>query len=194
MHALLHSVPLTTQQATTDPRLHWRLLDTHRQVWVSLLWSHCSFLLGPGTQGSICILQESVSLSCVNSDSSMVGLMVTSSKRAYAIPKSVVPRAPVPMVVYCWPVPPQEMHKILSQSLWDLWVLVCTRFVWALWASLVGMGFDSKCEFAPPTILLRLLLCPWTWDISSHLLQSLPSYWCFSDLGLGVSPLGCLLL
>ena len=24
--------------------------DTPRQVWVSLLWDHCSFLLGPGAQ------------------------------------------------------------------------------------------------------------------------------------------------
>ena len=32
------------------PCLWWRLLDTHRQVWVSLLWGHCSFLLGPGMQ------------------------------------------------------------------------------------------------------------------------------------------------
>ena len=24
------------------------LLETHRQVWVSLLWGHYSFLLGPG--------------------------------------------------------------------------------------------------------------------------------------------------
>ena len=47
-HVLLHSVLLTLQQATTDPRLCWRLPDTHRQVWVSLLWGHCSFLLGPG--------------------------------------------------------------------------------------------------------------------------------------------------
>ena len=38
----------TLQQATADPRLRQRLLDTHRQVvWVSLLWDHCSFLLGP---------------------------------------------------------------------------------------------------------------------------------------------------
>ena len=22
-------------------------MDTHRQVWLSLLWGHCSFLLGP---------------------------------------------------------------------------------------------------------------------------------------------------
>ena len=32
--------------------------------------------------------------------------------------------------------------------------------------SLVGMEFDSKCKFAPPTILLGRLLCPWTWGIS----------------------------
>ena len=28
---------------------------------------------------------------------------------------------------------------------------------------LVGLGFDSKCSFAPPTALLGLLLCPGTW-------------------------------
>ena len=28
MHVLLHSVPPALQQATTDPRLRWRLLDT----------------------------------------------------------------------------------------------------------------------------------------------------------------------
>ena len=27
------------------------------------------------------------------------------------------------------------------------------------------MGFDSKCDFAPSTIFLGLLLCPWTWGI-----------------------------
>ena len=37
------------QQATPDPCLHQRLMNTHGQVWVSLLWDHCSFLLGPGT-------------------------------------------------------------------------------------------------------------------------------------------------
>ena len=47
-------------------------------------------LLSPGSwcaQGSVCALQESVSQSCVSSGSSMVGLMVTSSKRAYATPR-----------------------------------------------------------------------------------------------------------
>ena len=46
-HTLLHSVPLTLQQATTNPCLHWRLLGTHGHSQVSLLLSHCSFLLGP---------------------------------------------------------------------------------------------------------------------------------------------------
>ena len=27
------------------------------------------------------------------------------------------------------------------------------------------MGFDSRRDFAPPTILLGLLLCPWMWGI-----------------------------
>ena len=47
MQALLYSVPPRLQQAMADPCLHWTLLDTPGQVWVSLLWGHCSFLLGP---------------------------------------------------------------------------------------------------------------------------------------------------
>ena len=39
--------------------------------------------------------------SCVSSGSSMAGLMVTSSKRAYAIPKSAALRAPAPAAVHC---------------------------------------------------------------------------------------------
>ena len=46
-------------------------------------------------------LQESVSQSCVSSSSSVVGIMVTSSKRAYDIPKSSAPRAPVPAADHC---------------------------------------------------------------------------------------------
>ena len=56
-------------------------------------------------------------------------------------------------------------NTVLSQSLWGLWDLVHTRFAWVLWVSLAGKGFDSKCNFTLPTILLGLLLCPWTWCI-----------------------------
>ena len=44
---ILHSVLSTVQQPTTNPRLCQRLLDTHRQVDVSLLWGHGSIPLGP---------------------------------------------------------------------------------------------------------------------------------------------------
>ena len=46
MHALPHSVPPTLRQATTNPCLPQRLLHAHRQVWVSLLWGHCSQISG----------------------------------------------------------------------------------------------------------------------------------------------------
>ena len=47
MHCL-HSVPPTLLEAIANPCLCQRFLDTHRQVWASLLWGHCSFLLCPG--------------------------------------------------------------------------------------------------------------------------------------------------
>ena len=91
---------------------------------------------------------------------------------AYAIPTSAAPRSPAPAAGHCWPVPPQKtLRHSLSQSLWDLWVLVHTSYVWALWASLAGMGFDSKRDFAPPSILLGLLLCRWMWGFSSKSLH-----------------------
>ena len=56
----LHSVPPILQQATADPCLCRRLLDTHGQVWVSLLWGHCSFLLGPGAQKVLFVPSKSL--------------------------------------------------------------------------------------------------------------------------------------
>ena len=81
------------------------LLETPGHSLASLRLSLVgSLLLSRGsyyTQGSVCALQESVSQSCVSSGRSMMGLMLTSSKRAYAIPKSAAPRAPVPVAVHC---------------------------------------------------------------------------------------------
>ena len=84
-----------------------------------------TLLLAPGswcTQGSVCALQESIFQSCVSSGSSMVGLMVKSSKRAYAMIKTAAPRANPHLHRRC-------SNTVLSQSLWRLWVLVHTRFV-----------------------------------------------------------------
>ena len=97
MHTLLHSAPLTLQQATINPHLCQRLLDTHRQdSWVSLLWGYCCFLLGPGAHKVLFVPSKSLfPQSCGSSGGSMVGLMVTSSKRAYATPRAAAPRAPL---------------------------------------------------------------------------------------------------
>ena len=62
-----------------------------------------SLLFFPGSwcaQVSVFVLQESVSQSCVSSGSSMMGLMATSSKRGYAIPRSAALRAPAPIAVH----------------------------------------------------------------------------------------------
>ena len=88
--------------------------DSHRQVSCGVS------VLSPGSWCTrfCCALQESISQSYVSSGSSIVGLMATSSKRTYAIP-----RAPVPAADHCQPVPPQEMmlkHSSVSVSVGSL--------------------------------------------------------------------------
>ena len=57
---VIFSTPLTSQQATVDPYLCWRLLDHHRQVWLSLLWGHCSFLPAPGVHKVLFVPSKSL--------------------------------------------------------------------------------------------------------------------------------------
>ena len=164
MQVMLHSVPpaggtaALMQQATIEPCL-W--LETPGHSLESLGQSLVgSLLLSPGswcTQCSVCALQESISQSCVSSGSSLLGLMATSSKRAYAIPKSAASRAPTPAAVHSWPVPPQEtlrrssvsvsvgslgpsVHKVClcSQCLWWKWGLILnwnSPLLLSCWAS-----------------------------------------------------------
>ena len=151
-------------------RQHLPLPETPGHSLASLLQTPVgSLLLSPGSWCTVLCLcpPRVISLSCVSSGCFMVWLVATFSKRAYTIPKAAAPRAPAPAAVHCWPVPPQETLRFLSQSLWGPWVLVCTGFVWALSRSLAGLVFDSRRELAPPTVLLGLLLCPWTRGISS---------------------------
>ena len=63
-----------------------------------------SLLLSPGLGVHKILFVPSKGLflqSCISSGSSIAGLMVISSKRAYAIPKSAAPRAPIPAAVHC---------------------------------------------------------------------------------------------
>ena len=175
-----HALVPQPAAATVDPCLCRRLLDTQRQVWVSLLGGHCSFLLGPGVHKILFVPSKNLfPQSCVSSGGSMLGLMLTSSKRAWAISGLLDPE-PLPW----WQATSDPyLHRrhsdtVLAQSLWGLWVH--TRFVWALLTSLALKGFDPKHDFAPPIILLGLLLCPWMWVIffffflvGSNILQSM---------------------
>ena len=148
MHTLLHSVPPALQQATADPHLHPRLLDTHRQVWVSLLWGHCSFLLDPGGHNVLFVPSKSLfPQSCLSSGISKVRLIVTSSKKAM----------PYPGLLHPEPLPLQQAtaDPYLFRRHSDKVVSV----------SVESLGPD----FTPPTILLGLL-CPWMWGISSQYL------------------------
>ena len=91
-----HTATLNAPDPATD---HCRLTPPgHSQASLgqSLVGS---LLLSPGSWCTrfCCALQESISQSYVSSGSSVVGLMATSSKRAYAIPKSAAPRASVPV-------------------------------------------------------------------------------------------------
>ena len=84
-----------------------------------------------------------------------------------------------PGLLHPEPLPQQQatadpyLYRRHSNTQRQVWFRLCgvswcaKSFVWTLWASLAGAGieFDSKHDFAPPTVLLGLLLCLWIWGI-----------------------------
>ena len=89
------------------------------------------------------------------------------------------------MAGHCWPVPPEETFKqskaVLAQSFVGVpgsWY--AQGFVWALWVSLLGMGFGSKWDFVPHTVLLGLLLCSWLCGIIFWWDPTFSCWWLFS--------------
>ena len=97
LDALLHSVPPTLQQATADPRLHQRLPGKPGAVSCGVTAPFFWVLV----HKVLFVPSQSVSQSWVSSGSSMLGLITTSSKRAYAILRSAAPRAPTPVAGHC---------------------------------------------------------------------------------------------
>ena len=85
----------------------WTLLGQSGSVsWWWWWWccgrGHCSFLLGPGAHKVLFVPSKSLFPQFyVSSGGSMVGLMLTFSKKAYAIPRSTAPKAPIPAAVHC---------------------------------------------------------------------------------------------
>ena len=149
-----------------------------------------SLLLSLGswcTQGFVCALQGLFPQSSGSSGGSMVGLMVTSSKRVYAVPRSAAPRAPAPAADQCWPITPQETLKhSASQFLWGLWVLMHKRLfepserlwrVWGLilnvispllpscWSVSFALGHGVSPQSHSSTVQPPLLHLPASWEI-----------------------------
>ena len=111
------------------------------------MWGHCSFLLVQRhTRFCFCPPRVCFPSPVLSSGGSMVGLMVASSKRAYTIPKSTAPRAPVNLAGHSDP----YLRRRYSNTQRQVWLSLCgvswcaQGFVGALQASLVGMGFDSN--------------------------------------------------
>ena len=87
----------------------------------------------------------------------MVGLIVTSSKRAYAIPRSAAPRAPV--AGHCWPLPPQETLRHSSGSVSVGWA--CILCPSQLWVAQVTRCLVSTVPFGPCILITSLVLAAW---------------------------------
>ena len=154
MHALLHSMPPILQQATTDPCLHQIFLDTHRQVWVSLLWGHFSFVLGPGAHKVLFVSFKSLFLAVckfwqlygrVNGDLLQEGLCYT---------QVCCIQSPCPCSS------PLLTRTSTGDTQTQFWLSLCgISGSWcAQGLSLASMRFGSKHDFTPPTVLLELLL------------------------------------
>ena len=158
MQALLHTVPPSLQQDTIKSHLCWRLLDTHRQIWLSHLWSQYSF-----SWVLVCtrffLRPPRVCFPVLHrSDSSMGG-------RGVGV-RSTATRAPVPVAVYFWPISPQETLTHSS-------VLVSVESL--------GPGAHKVC-LSPLSVSGR-----YGFFLNVTLLH-IPFYWCFSfSLGHGVS-------
>ena len=72
-----------------------------QQVWVSLLWGPC-FFLWVQVLTRFCLCPPRVCSPVLCTFWRLYGgLMVTSSKRASAMPRSTAPRAPAPAAVHC---------------------------------------------------------------------------------------------
>ena len=101
VHALRHSVPPALQQATADLLLSQSLLDTLRQVWISLcgVTAPLSWVL---VCTKFCLCPPRVCFPVLGKFWWLYGgLMATSSKRAYATPRSAASRGAAPTAVHC---------------------------------------------------------------------------------------------
>ena len=166
MQALLHSVPRTLQQAMADPCLHQRLLDTHRQVWVSLLGVTAPFSWIPVCWSCVCALPKSVPPVLCKFSWVYGGLMVISSKRFMQYPA----------LLHLEPLAHSRPLLTCTFS-GDIHTQFC------LSVCVISESWCAQHMFEPSEHLW------WVWGlILNEILPLLPFCWGFSALGHGVSP------
>ena len=164
--------PGGSQTLCQIPRLEnllW-VLELILTVW-KFIWYNCSAVCGSSAQWLY---------SGVNGDLLHEGLGHTLCDPGLLRPESL-PMQQATADLY--------LHRRHSNTQRQVWLSLCgvsgswctPGFVWALRASLVGMGFDSKCDFAPPTVLLGLLLCLWMWGILFWWDPTFSCGWLFSS-------------
>ena len=138
----------------------WRIPRLGNLLWVLELLQQCKNVFGTAVLQFVGHLLSG----------SMVELMAASSTSVYAAccaSQVCCSQSPPPHGSRCSP----RLHRRQSNTQRLVWLSLCGvsgsqcthSFVWVLWASLVGMGFHYKHDFTPPTILLGLRYCPWTW-------------------------------
>ena len=89
-------------KATADPHLHQRFLTlTGKSELVSSGVTVHFFCVLVHTGSFFWTSKNLFPQSCTSSGGSVVGLVATFSKRAYAIPRSAAPGAPAPVAVLC---------------------------------------------------------------------------------------------
>ena len=172
MQALLHSVPTAMQQATIDTHLCGRILDTPGQVWVSLLWGRCSFLLGPSVHKVLSVPPRVCFPVLCKLWQRYAGANGDLLEEDLCHTQVYGTQSPCP-----WGQPLLTCTSS-GDTQTQLWLISCgasgswcvqgffepsDHLWWGKWIKLIS--FNSKSDFAPLIILLELLLCPWTWDI-----------------------------
>ena len=132
---MLYSVPLTPQQATVNPHLPWRLLDTRRQVGLSLLWGHFSFLLGPGVHKFLFVPSKSL----------------FPQSRGSSVIKAFKVKFPEGSQFLCWIPRLGNLSQALEvlQQCENFFYIIVLQFV----GYLVG-GFTVELRSPPPRVLM----------------------------------------
>ena len=120
---------------------------------------HCSFLLGPGVYKSLFVSSRVLCkfwqvYGGVNGDLIQEGLCHT---QVYCTQRPCPCRSPLLTRPSAGDTQTQFWLSFCGIS--ESW---CAQHLFEPSEHLWRYGFDYKCDFAPPTMLLGLLLCPWT--------------------------------